>query len=547
MTIESINLDDCIGCGECVLSCPMNVIQLDAIPNEKREISPCSKACPLGVNQRRYHDLIKQDRLDQASEILMLDHPMPSITGRLCPHPCETECSRNIVDEAVNINGLEQYLGDYTLNLDPIIPSDKNNEKIAVIGSGPAGLSAAYYFSLAGYNVTVFEKDDKPGGLLRSAIPNFRLPEDVLDKQIKLYEKMGITFRTGMTLGKEVKWKELEQQGYKAFIAATGASKALGLSAEGSDAKGIISAMDFLVGVKSGQIKKVSGKVAVIGGGSVAFDAARSAVRLGADEVNIVCLERLESNLKDSMLALTEDIDDAVAEGIKIHPSRGADSFTVKDGHVTGIRCVECLSVRDEDGRFNPAYGDCTLPQEIEAEMVILAIGQKADPATVPEGFPVSPTGLIISDNITCQAAQSLFAAGDAVTGPSTVVEALAAGKRAALTIDRYLKGKDMTEGLDIDRPLAETPPEEKIPEVGRINRKIIPAEDRKTNFKATILQLTWNEARMESTRCLTCGNQSKIIHLDDCQTCWLCHAYCPVEAITMTPVKMIRPMTGWG
>ncbi|MBW1913081.1 MAG: FAD-dependent oxidoreductase [Deltaproteobacteria bacterium] len=338
MTVDNIDIEKCIGCGECVLSCPMDVFRLDTLVRGKQESSPCSLACPLGVKQREYHDLIKLDMLDKAAEILRLDHPMPAITGRLCPHPCETECSRNEVDEAININGLEQYLGDHILSLEPVGPVRLYKDKVAVIGSGPAGLATAYHLTLSGYEVTVFEKNDKLGGLLRSAVPAFRLPEDVLDSQIGFYEKMGITFKTGVMFGKDTTREELENKGYRAFVAAIGAARPLGLSVPGADAKGITSSMDFLKGVKSNRINELSGHVAVIGGGSVALDAARSAVRLGAEEVSVVCLERLDPGLKDSMLALSEEINDAMAEGINIYPSRGIDSFETRGGQVSSIR-----------------------------------------------------------------------------------------------------------------------------------------------------------------------------------------------------------------
>jgi NADPH-dependent glutamate synthase beta subunit-like oxidoreductase len=536
MAVKTIDINRCIGCGTCIESCPMDVFRLDTIVEIRPERSPCSMDCPLGVHQREYHNLIKLNMLNEAAELISNYHPMPAITGRVCPHPCETECSRSLVDKSININGLEQYLGDHLLTLTPAVSNMDNKDKIAVIGSGPAGLSAAYYLTLKGYNVTVFEKDQKPGGLLKSVIPSFRLPEDVLDRQIEYYKKMGITFKTGIMFGKDLNRADLKNKGYKAFVAATGAAKPLGLSVPGADAGGITNAVDFLRCVKSGSIKKIQGKVAVIGGGSVALDAARSAIRLGSDEVNVVCLERLEPGLKDSMLALTEEIEDSRAEGIIIHPSRGIDSFVTKDGHVRSIKCVECLSVRDEDGRFNPTYGDCVLPQEIEAETVILAIGQTADSKLVPEGFKINQRGYVIADALTKQVDTELFAAGDAVSGPSTVVEALAAGKRAALTIDRFLKGEDISAGLIDQSVRAEGPPKERfIYQADRIDRLTVPAAERKVNFNETVLPLSWKQAHMESERCLTCGSRSKIAYLDDCQVCRLCEHYCPTDAIDIT------------
>jgi NADPH-dependent glutamate synthase beta subunit-like oxidoreductase len=304
--------------------------------------------------------------------------------------------------------------------------------------------------------------------------------------------------------------------------------------------------MDFLTGVKSGEIEEVSGGVAVIGGGSVALDVARTAVRLGADAVNVVCLERLEPGLKDSMLALTEEIEDSVAEGVVIHPSRGVDSFVVEDGQVRAVRCVECLSVRDEDGRLNPTYGDCVLPQEIEAGTVIVAIGQTADPGLVPSGFVVSEKGFIVANEATKQVAGSLFAAGDAVTGPATVVEALASGKRAALAVDRFLKGEDLHPGLDGPRDRSAPLPKDMIAPVDRLDRHTLPADERKTSFRESVLSFGWYEAKMEAERCLTCGSRSIITYLDDCQVCRLCQHYCPTEAIDVTEGVLLGSLHGW-
>jgi NADPH-dependent glutamate synthase beta subunit-like oxidoreductase len=541
MAVRSISLDKCIGCGTCIVSCPMDVFRLDIIVENRPESSPCSLECPLGLNQRELHNFINLDMLDEGAETLLQRHPMPSITGRICPHPCESECSRNQVDEAININALEQYMGDYALDQELFIQPEGIGEKVAVIGSGPAGLSAAYCLTLSGHQVTVFEKGNKPGGLLRTVIPSFRLSEEVLDKQIAVYQKMGITFKTGIQLGRDTTIQELKQQGYKAFVAATGASKPFGLPVPGSDVKGITSAMSFLEDAKSGQITEIASKVAVIGGGSVALDAARTAIRLGASEVHIICLERLEPGHKDSMLALLPEIEDAQNEGVVIHPSKGVSEFKNNNKQVCALTCVECLSVFDPDGRFNPNYGDVADQKEMEVDAVILAIGQTADPELVPEEFKTSERGYIEADSLTLQVNDDLFGAGDGVTGPSTVVKALASGKRAAIVIDRFLKGEDLTAGLEEKPTIAANPSKEKeIYTAKRIKRSSLSVEKRINNFQETMLVLTDDQAQMEAERCLTCGSRSRIAYLDDCQVCRLCQHYCPTDAIDITDGTMM-------
>ncbi|HLA81200.1 MAG TPA: FAD-dependent oxidoreductase, partial [Thermoleophilia bacterium] len=547
MAVSKIDLDKCIGCATCVVSCPMDVFRLDTAVEYRQESSPCGLACPLGIRQREYHHLVRTDRLDEAAEVMRLSHPMPAITGRLCPHPCEAECTRNLVDKPVNINALEAFVGDYLLALGPPhaqLPVAEG--KVAVLGSGPAGLAAAYFLALGGHLATIFEKEHRPGGILRSAVPRFRLPDRVLDRQIEFYEEMGVEFRTGVRVGADITMDGLRDQGYRAFVAATGATKPMGLQAAGSDAKGIVTAIDFLGAVKRGGMPNFSGPVAVIGGGSVALDAARTAVRLGARVVNVVCLECREPGLKDSMLVTASEIDSSLAEGVFIHASRGVHSFVVTNGQVRALRCVDCLSVRDDAGRFRPLLGDCVLPDEIEAEMVILATGQWADPELVPAGFRLNERGLISADCTTQWVVADLFAAGDAVTGPSTIVEALAAGKRAARAVERYFAGEDLSGDLESRPPRTGELPAGRILSTERLERREVPNVERTRDFREVSLCFGDQEARMEAERCLTCGSRSVIAYLDDCQVCRLCQHYCPTEAIEVTDGALLGSLHGW-
>lgn len=563
MAVANIDLDKCTGCGTCVESCPMDVFRLDTVVEYRKEYSPCSLACPLGLRQREYHDFLAKGMLDEAVEVLRLCHPMPAVTGRICPHPCEPECSRVQIDAAVNINALERYLGDYLLHSDPPAPCLPEGDRVAVVGSGPAGLAAAYFLTLDGYRVTVFEKYEDPGGLLRRAVPRFRLPEENVEAQIAFYRKMGIVFRTGVRVGVDISIADLRGDGFAAFVVATGAARPVGLDVPGGDAEGIISAMEFLSAARVasrdtsggettssaadvGDNGQVSGAVAVVGGGSVALDAARSAVRLGADRVDVVCLERLEPGLKDSMLALTTEIDEAIAEGIVIHASRGVDSFVVDKGKVRGVRCVECLNVRDDDGRFNPVYGDCVLPEEIEAQTVIIAVGQTPDPTLVPAGITTDRQGRISVDETTMWAADGLFAAGDCVSGASTVVEALAMGKRAAEMAGRFLRGEDLPAGAEEAPALAAEPPKDKVEVTERVEYRLRPAAEREQDFGEVVMGFTALDAGREAERCLTCGSRSKIVYADDCQVCRLCQHYCPTEAIEVTEGILLGSLHGW-
>jgi NADPH-dependent glutamate synthase beta subunit-like oxidoreductase len=482
-------------------------------------------------------------------------HPMPAVTGRLCPHPCESECSRNAVDTPVNINGLEQFLGDHLLSTvaeaTPGGPAGsatapQGEGRVAVIGSGPAGLSAAYFLAREGFAVTVFEKDARPGGLLRTAVPAFRLPEGVLDAQIAGYRALGVEFRTGVQIGRDVTLESLHVGGFDAVITATGAARPMKLSVAGGDADGVVSAIDFLAAAKKGGLSCRGATVAVVGGGSVAMDAARTAVRLGAGEVVVVCLERLERGIKDSMPALTEEIDQAQAEGVKLLPSRGVDSFVVDDGRVRGIRCVECLSVRDEKGLFAPVYGDCLLPQTVPADTVVLAMGQVPDETLVPAGMVTDARGRIKVVEETLCAGPGLFAAGDAVSGASTVVEALASGRRAAEAAARYLRrGSPEATGV-ADSVAAEPPPRDKIETLRRMERPVRTADERRKDMLEVTGGLPAAEAQREAERCLTCGSRSKIAYLDDCQVCRLCQRYCPADAIEVTDGALLGSLHGW-
>ncbi|MGX9416339.1 FAD-dependent oxidoreductase [Vibrio sp. RC27] len=532
MPVRKIYTEDCIGCGTCVESCPMDVFRLDTSENQP-EISPCSSDCPLGLNQREYHYLIKLNQINDAAAALQSRHPMPSITGRVCPHPCETECSRAQVDTAININGIEQYLGDIVLD-NGVVPPCNSGDKVAVIGSGPAGLSAAYTLTQKGYQVTVFEKDEKPGGLLQYSIPAFRLSNEIIAQQIDFYKKMGIQFKTGVAVGKDITKTELEAQGFKAFIAATGAAKPMLLKVPGADSKGITTAIEFLKGVRTGNVDSIDQRVAVIGGGSVALDAARTAVRLGAKEVHVVCLERIEPGHKDNMLALAEEIKEAKEEGVIFHTQRSVQSFSQTDGTLSGVSLLECESVRNADLSFNPSIGSEVVGQ-LQITTVIMAIGQTAEAELVPSEVATNKRGYIQADKQTLQVESDIFGAGDGVTGPTTVVVALASGKRAAVMVDRYLKGEELAQP-EVEQEIAKPVPQgNNLYIEERQERTSTDAQVRVANFDETMQSFTRAQAQREAERCLTCGSRSKIAYVDDCQVCRLCAHFCPADCIEIS------------
>ncbi len=385
--IISIDHTKCRGCGTCVDRCPLDTIRLDTKSNE---VPLCSEACPAGIDIRGVNYLRKFGMLDEALKLMQEKMPFPAITGRVCFHPCETKCSRNEVDAAVNINGLERFIGDYGLNNEEVTRIPRlHNRKNAIIGSGPAGLACAYYLVGMGYPVKVFEAQDELGGMLRYGIPEYRLPNEILDAQINVLEKIGVEFEVNTVLGTDFTLEDLKNQGYKSMFLAIGAQLSKKIDIEGSSLKGVFWGLDFLKDVNAQKAGKIAGKVLVIGGGNVAMDVAMAALRLGADSVEIACLET-----EDEMPAHKHNIKDVIDEGIKINPSWGPKRIVGDNGKVREVEFVCCTKVIDGAGEFNPTF-DATQTKSIKADIVVLAIGQECNLAGIPDEINNQGKGIV--------------------------------------------------------------------------------------------------------------------------------------------------------
>ena len=517
----------------------MDVFRMDTYRLDREEVPPCQEACPAGVDMRGYIYLLTQRRYEEAIARIREALPMPAVTGHTCPHPCENKCARREVDESVNINGLERFVADYWLD-EKATPIPKvYREKIAIVGSGPAGLAASYELAKLGYPATVFETLSKPGGMLRIGVPEFRLPRAILDAQIRYIKEMGVEFETNVTIGKDLSLGQLMRQGYRSVFLAVGAQSSRTLDMEGSDLRGVLPGLDFLKMVNLKRAPKLSGRVLVIGGGNVAMDVALTARRLGAKTVDIYYRRS-----RSEMTAIPEEVDEAIREGIRIHFLNAPVKIVGEGKKAVGIECVNTkLGEPDDTGRPRPIVIEGSTFR-VRGDFVIAAIGQRVEGSLTKE-LDTNEDGTIRTEAGTGRTSmRGVFAGGDAVHGPRSVVQAFASGRMAALSIHRYMRGQDLLLGRGVPIKRVKTPPKEGVEKKPRQTLPLL--KKWQGNFKEVVLGFTEEQAFKEAQRCMACGSKATIKYLRDCQTCALCEGECPTNAITCHPYFERRVVTAW-
>jgi len=573
--VSEIDEEKCVACGKCVEVCPAGAVRLGQklctkngpIEYPKQELpsdnfwpeekwnwnyknengviqtwptgtAPCKAACPLHIAIQGYIDRAARGEYQEALKLIKRDNPFPAVCGAICHKYCELECTRGTVDDPLAIDDIKAFIAAKDLEdehkyIPPMVSTTREpfEQKIGIIGSGPAGLSCAYFLAIEGYKPVVFEKQEMPGGMMTLGIPNFRLDKKVVNAEIEILKAMGVEIRCGVEVGKDVTFQSLREEGFKGFFVGTGLQACGKLGIPGDDAKGVIGGVDYVKEVTLGKAKKLSGDVVVIGGGNIGADVARTAIRQGAKSVHLYCLESW-----DEMPMGAEDQEFLQNEGVVIHDGWGQTEVVTKDGKVAGIKFRKCLSVKNAEGRFDPKFDDSETTEQ-KCSTILFSIGQKPDYGKLFEGTKVefSPRGMIVADPVTLQTAEpDIFAGGDSVSGQKFVVDALAMGREGAVSLHRFVnKGQHlmihrntrnfgMLNKDDVVIPAADfRKPPRQIREID---------ESKKLTMDYEIRQFSEEQIKKEAERCLKCGRS--VVDTNKCIGCGMCTVQCKFDAI---------------
>ena len=572
--VAKVESENCVACGRCVEGCPAGAVKLgqklctkdgpityprQELPDAsewgpekwaidyrdknrvncyKTGTAPCKTACPAHIAVQGYLKLAAQGKYKEALQLIKRDNPFPAVCGRICNRRCEDACTRGTIDQAVAIDEVKRFIAQQDLNAETrfvpekVIPKvdGEFEEKIAIIGGGPAGLSCAYYLAEKGYRPTVFEKEKQPGGMLMHGIPEFRLEKDVIEAEIDVLRALGVEFRCGVEVGRDVTIPELREQGYKGFYVAIGLQSGGRLGVPGEDAEGVKAGIELMREVNLEGKKSLSSRVVVIGGGNIGADVARTALRCGAEKVSLYCLEDY-----DSMPMGVEDRTECEEDGIEIHAGWGQTEILAENGKCSGIRFRKCLSVRNAEGRFAPTFDDNTT-EEVPCDMVLYCIGQKVDWKGLLTGTAVelNPNGTAKADPVTYQTAEpDIFVGGDIYTGQKFAIDAIAAGKQGAVSLHRWVQdatltiGRDKREFIELDKNnlLLEEASYDNTP-----RQRIGYNETLRKTFKDGRVTFTEEQVKAETARCLGCG--ASVVDPNKCIGCGICTTRCAFDAI---------------
>ncbi len=574
--IAKVEKQNCVACGKCVEACPAGAVKLGQklcdkegceityprmpLPGDQpwgehmwthnyRDVNrincydtgtaPCKTACPAHIGIQGYLQLAKEGRYEDALALIKKDNPLPAVCGHVCNRRCEDACTRGTIDEAVAIDEVKRFIAERDLNAETrfipkkTIPSLKGGfeEKIAIIGAGPAGLSCAYFLALTGYKPTIFEKNAEPGGMLRYGIPSYKLEKDLLAAEIDVIRQLGVEIRCGVEVGKDVTIEDLREQGYKGFYAAIGCQRGRKPGISGENAEGAYAAVDFLREAGAKESFSLEGDVVVVGGGNVAIDAARISSRCTDAKISMFCLET-----REKMPASDEEIEEALEEGIELNCGWGPKEVLEENGHVSGVVFKKCTRVFDAQGRFSPEYDEndtVTIP----CRHVIFSVGQAIDWGHMLDNLHVElrPNGGALANKLTYQTSEpDIFVGGDVYTGPKFAIDAIAAGREGAVSLHRYVHehctltiGRNRRDFIELDKENI------KVETYDSSSRQIPPKADIKEQaktFRDLSQSLTEEQVKKETSRCLSCG--ASVVDPNKCIGCGVCTTKCMFDAI---------------